>query len=126
MQIRIMITVLTVCAVAGQARAADVTETPYAGQQSRQIRALSVEDIYALRNGEGVGMAKAAELNGYPGPLHVLALVRDLRLTEGQVTQVTAVRNRMSAEALPLGAELIERERVLDRLSPMVGLNLNS
>ena len=63
-----------------------------------------------------MGMAKAAELNGYPGPLHVLALARDLRLAETQVSQVTAIRNRMSAAALPLGAELIEREHLLDRL----------
>jgi hypothetical protein len=63
-----------------------------------------------------MGMAKAAELNGYPGPLHVLALARDLSLTESQVSQVTAIRNRMSAAALPLGSELIEGERQLDRL----------
>jgi hypothetical protein len=116
MQIRTVITVLTACAVAGQAPAVNVTETPYAGQQSRPIKALSEEDISALRKGEGMGMAKAAELNGYPGPLHVLALAKDLHLTENQVTQVTTVRNRMSAEAFPLGAELIGRERVLDRL----------
>ena len=61
-------------------------------------------------------MAKAAELNGYPGHLHVLALARDLRLAETQVSQVTAIRNRMSAAALPLGDELIEREHLLDRL----------
>jgi hypothetical protein len=43
-------------------------------------------------------------------------LWRELRLTEGQANQVTAVRDRMSAAALPLGAELIERELALDRL----------
>jgi hypothetical protein len=40
----------------------------YAGQQARTTKALSDEDIAALSNGEGKGMAKAAELNGYPGP----------------------------------------------------------
>jgi hypothetical protein len=54
----------------------------YAGQQTRAIKALSSEDIAALRNGEGMGMAKAAELNGYPGPAHVLALAAQLGLTE--------------------------------------------
>jgi len=101
---------------AGPIVGADPDKSGYAGQESRSIKALSREDIAALRKGEGVGMAKAAELNGYPGHLHVLALARDLRLAETQVSQVTAIRNRVSAAALPLGAELIERERLLDRL----------
>jgi hypothetical protein len=116
MQTRTVFTVLVGCALAGQALAADMTETAYAGQQGRAIKALSGEDIAALRKGEGMGMAKAAELNGYPGPLHVLALALDLRLTESHVSQVKAIRDRMSAAALPLGAELIERERALDQL----------
>ncbi|MFL5264982.1 MAG: hypothetical protein ACJ8AH_00070 [Stellaceae bacterium] len=116
MRIRAVITVLAGCALAGQALAADMSETAYAGQQGRAIKALSDEEIAALRKGEGMGMAKAAELNGYPGPLHVLALMRDLRLTETQINQVTAIRDRMSATAFPLGAELIERERLLDGL----------
>ena len=37
---------------------------PYAGQQKRIIKALSDADIQALQNGEGMGLAKAAELNG--------------------------------------------------------------
>ena len=46
----------------------------YAGQQARSIKSLSDDEIAALRKGEGMGMAKAAELNGYPGPAHVLQL----------------------------------------------------
>jgi hypothetical protein len=102
--------------IAGPIFAADPAKSSYAGQQSRSIKALSDADIAALGKGDGMGMAKAAELNGYPGPLHVLALAPDLRLTESQVSQVTAIRDRMSAAALPLGAELIKRERLLDGL----------
>ena len=47
--------------------AADMPASPDTGQQARTIKALSDEEIAALRNGEGLGMAKAAELNGYPG-----------------------------------------------------------
>jgi len=94
----------------------DGARSAYVGQQSRDIKALSGEDIAALRNGDGVGFAKAAELNGYPGPRHVLALLRELRLSETQAAQVTAIRDRMSAAARPLGDELIDRERALDRL----------
>jgi hypothetical protein len=101
---------------AGPIVAADGAQTGYAGQQSRAIKALSDADITALRNGDGMGMAKAAELNGYPGPRHVLALSRELLLTERQASQVTTIRDRMSAAARPLGDELIERERSLDQL----------
>src|SRR5262249_20157560 len=51
---------------------ADSSPVSYAGRQTRAIKALSEEDIAPLLNGEGMGMAKAAELNGYPGPKHVL------------------------------------------------------
>src|SRR5262249_1929289 len=59
---------------AATAWAQDPSSNPYAGQQSRSIKALSEDDIAALLKGAGIGLAKAAELNGYPGPAHVLAL----------------------------------------------------
>jgi hypothetical protein len=71
--------------------AADIPATPYAGQDARTIKALSEEDFAGLRKGEGMGMAKAAELNGYPGPVHVLALARELRLTDSQQQRVTEI-----------------------------------
>ena len=89
---------------------------PYAGQQARAIKALSEADVAALRGGEGMGLAKAAELNGYPGPRHVLDLSGELGLGETQKQQVTAVKDRMSTAARSLGAKLIEREAALDRL----------
>ena len=61
-------------------------------------------------------MAKAAELNGYPGPAHVLTLAKELKLTESQRQQVQAIFDRMNAAARPLGAKLVEREQALDRL----------
>jgi Spy/CpxP family protein refolding chaperone len=89
---------------------------PYVGQQTRAIKALSDDDIAALLKGEGMGFAKAAELNGYPGPAHVLTLAQQLKLSETQRQQVQTIFDRMSAAAKPLGAELVERERVLDQL----------
>lgn len=93
-----------------------LADMPYAGQQGRSIKALSDDDIAALRKGEGMGMAKAAELNGYPGPAHVVQLAAQLGLTEAQRRDVQAIFDRMSAAAKPLGMELIERERALDQL----------
>jgi|SRR5437764_11620190 len=93
-----------------------LADSSYAGQHTRAIKALSAEDIAGLINGEGLGMAKAAELNGYPGPKHVLTLADDLKLTEAQRRQVRAIFDQMSAAARPLGMELIGRELLLDRL----------
>ena len=94
----------------------DQSAMPYAGQQTRAIKALSADEIAALLNGEGMGLAKAAELNSYPGPAHFLTLAQQLKLTDKQRQQVQKIFDWMSAAAKPLGAELVERERVLDRL----------
>jgi len=95
---------------------ADPAVTPYAGQQTRIIKSLSEEDIGALLKGEGMGMAKAAELNGYPGPVHVLTLAKELKLTASQQRHVEAIYSWMKATAKSLGAELVEREKMLDQL----------
>lgn len=44
--------------------------SPYAGLPAREIKALSPEEIADLAAGRGMGLALAAELNGYPGPRH--------------------------------------------------------
>jgi hypothetical protein len=87
----------------------------YVGQQARDIKALSAEDVADLAAGRGMGLAKAAELNHYPGPAHVLELKDPLGLTQDQVRAVEASFRRMSDAAKPLGAALIDRERALDR-----------
>jgi hypothetical protein len=111
------LTVLAIALTAVTAPApAQSPAAPYSGQQTRDIKALSDDDVSALRNGEGMGMAKAAELNGYPGPKHVLDLARQLQLTDGQRRRVQAIFDRMSAAAKPLGGELITQEQALDQL----------
>lgn len=103
-------------AFAGPAHAAEQSRSLYAGQQGQGIKTLSDEDIAALRNGDGMGLAKTAELNSYPGPRHALDLARDLKLSETQIREVSAIHERMRAAARPLGAALIEREGALDQL----------
>jgi hypothetical protein len=44
--------------------------SPYAGEQGRAIKALSQKEVSDLLDGAGMGYAKAAELNRYPGPMH--------------------------------------------------------
>jgi Spy/CpxP family protein refolding chaperone len=116
MKTRTLALALAACAAVAVPVFADAPMAPYAGQQARTIKALSDEDIAALLKGEGMGYAKAAELNGYPGPKHVLDFARQLKLTAAQLEQVQAIFEKMSVAAKPLGAELVERERLLDQL----------
>ncbi len=89
--------------------------SPYAGQQTREIKSLSAQDIDDLLNARGMALAKAAELNGYPGPAHTIELTSVLNLTSVQREAVDEIRERMIAAATPLGAEIVARERALDR-----------
>jgi Spy/CpxP family protein refolding chaperone len=98
-----------------QAAAQTQQDQPYAGLQTREIKALSREEIADLRGGRGMGLALAAELNGYPGPRHVLDLADQLNLTEEQRTRIQHLFDSMKAEVVPIGQKLIAAERDLNR-----------
>jgi hypothetical protein len=91
------------------------TSQPYAGLQPRGIKALSDQQIADLRAGRGMGLALAAELNGYPGPMHVLELADKLALRPEQQTRIQQLYEAMKAEAVPIGEQLIAQETGLDR-----------
>jgi len=88
----------------------------YAGQQTRAIKALSEQDVAGLLEGQGAGFAKAAELNGYPGPAHTLELKDPLGLRPDQVAATEALMLAHKARARTLGAALVDAERKLDAL----------
>lgn len=88
----------------------------YAGQETRGIKALSAEEVDDLRAGKGMGLAKAAELNGYAGPAHVLELADALELTSEQRAQTQALKAAMTAQAISLGHTVVAAERKLDLL----------
>lgn len=90
--------------------------SPYVGHMNREIKALAPDRIDGLRRGDGLGYALAAELNGYPGPKHVLELATDLALTPDQRDTIQEIYGRMNATARNLGTRLIEVERSLDSL----------
>jgi Spy/CpxP family protein refolding chaperone len=101
--------------VAG-ADAATPAPSAYAGQESRDIKALAPDDVSALLEGMGMGLAKAAELNGYPGPAHVLELADRLRLSAEQRQRTEALFATMQEQAIAAGTALVAEERRLDRL----------
>ena len=89
--------------------------SPYAGLEDRATKALSDQQIADLRAGRGMGLALAAELNGYPGPLHVMELADQLNLSVEQRRRVAELHASMKAEAVPVGERLIAHEVALDR-----------
>lgn len=93
---------------------ADLT-SDYAGQEARTIKTLSDTDIDDLRNGRGWGLAKAAELNGVPGPAHILEMKVEIDLSADQESQIVAIYDEMQAAAIILGERLIEQEVALNR-----------
>jgi hypothetical protein len=90
-------------------------ESPYQGMQSRTVKALSEQQVADLNEGRGMGMALAGELNGYPGPSHVLELADKLVLRPDQISAVRGLFESMKQECIPLGTKLIEQEGELDR-----------
>src|SRR5215472_6359398 len=89
-------------------------QRPYAGMQNRTIKTLSDQQVADLNAGRGMGLALAAELNGYPGPIHAVELADQLGLTSEQAAKLTALFEAMKAETIPLGATLISQERSLN------------
>lgn len=115
---RKLILFLTVAAAAvgASAQHAGHSASPsgYAGMQDREIKALSAEQIADLRQGRGMGASLPAELNGVPGPLHVLELAQPLRLTPEQKASLEAITAEMKSSAQRLGREVIAAEAALD------------
>ena len=98
------------------ASAASAQHQPYSGQEVREIKALSGEQVKQYLGGEGMGYAKAAELNHYPGPSHALELAEKLGLTPAQITATRALMTSHMAEAREIGKRLIDAEQAVDAL----------
>jgi Spy/CpxP family protein refolding chaperone len=89
---------------------------PYVGQQDRAIKALSEDETRQYLAGAGMGYAKAAELNGYPGPMHVLELADKLALNAEQRDATRKLMESHKVEAKALGAKRVAAEKRLDSL----------
>jgi hypothetical protein len=100
----------------GAAACASDNPQPYSGQHSREIKALSSKQVEGLLTGSGMGFALPAELNGYPGPKHVLELAEDLGLSAGQTSRTKTLFEEMQMQAAALGAKLVDAERELEQL----------
>ena len=95
------------------ARAPDA-HSPYAHEGSRELKTLSQAEVDELGRGEGMGLARPAELNRYPGPRHVIDLANSLGLSVEQLRAAEQVFAEMNGRARELGKEILDAERALD------------
>ena len=77
------------------------------------VATLTDEEVGALRQGEGMGLARAAELNHFPGPKHLLELVSELDLSGDQVRRIQAIHDSMKSRAVSKGEDIIMAENRL-------------
>jgi len=90
-------------------------QSPYAGEELRSIKSLSEQEIESLRSGDGMGFAKLAELNHFPGPKHVLDVANELGLSPQQLAETKSLYEEMRRNAVILGEELLVAESRLDK-----------
>lgn len=93
----------------------DEQRSPYADESYGEIRSLTVEEVAELQAGKGMGLARAAELNSYPGPRHVLDLRAELSLDGPSIDALETIFARMQSQAQALGAAILREESELDR-----------
>lgn len=86
----------------------------YAGEETRQIKSLSYQDLEEIARGGGWGLARAAELNGVPGPTHLLELANQIGLTDQQRSDIEVIRVQMQADAITAGERFVAAEQALD------------
>lgn len=90
--------------------------SPYAHTQSAEIPSLTAEEVRTLRSGDGMGLARAAELNHFPGPRHLLELASQLGLSTAQIRRVEEIHKTMKARAVVKGEQILRAELHLSNL----------
>lgn len=91
-------------------------KSKYIGQENRLIKSLSAHDLESIKKGKGWGLAKAAELNGVPGPLHLLEMKKEIALSSNQIKKIEKLYEEMKTQAIAEGKTLISLERELNLL----------
>lgn len=87
--------------------------SPYAARQDSPVRGLSAQEVEDLRSGHGMGFARMAELNNYPGPRHLLDLQEELDLSAEQRAAIEEIFSTMQTEAQALGEQILTQEEQL-------------
>lgn len=119
-----------VSAAPGLAQAPPPVKGPYV--RGAEGTSLAPDEVQELMSGMGMGLARAAELNGYPGPRHLLDLDDKLHLTDEQkaafkrltaetIDQARDVGRLVLAKEAELNGAFAKREITEQRLKALVG-----
>lgn len=113
---RTLIALAAVLLVTAPAVAQDRLSSPYRHQVETGLRGLDEREIDDLKAGNGMGLARAAELNSYPGPRHVLDAIQEGKLaaSPGQRERVQHVFDTMNHDAVRVGAQILGEEQALE------------
>jgi len=93
-----------------------VSESNYSGQEQRKIKSLLQAEIDGYLTGKGMGFAKSAELNHFPGPKHVMELANELSLSKDQREQTQRIYDVMKDKAIGYGQLLVQNEEKIEKL----------
>jgi Spy/CpxP family protein refolding chaperone len=90
----------------------NAVQSPYSGQAAAPETGLLAAEVEALASGAGMALALAAEVNGYPGPRHVLeaTLAGRLALRQDQRRIIQQIFDRMHDQAVAKGREILDAE----------------
>lgn len=95
--------------------AAGNLRSPYAVHRGTAATGLLPEEVEGLVSGKGMALALAAEVNGYPGPRHVLDATEggQLALRPDQRATIERLHARMLEDAQAKGKEILQEEAAL-------------
>jgi hypothetical protein len=115
-EMRTAILIMLVMLLAPAAVAQNSLTSPYRQQAASGLRGLNEAEIGELRAGTGMGLARAAELNSYPGPRHVLDAVTagEFPMTLEQTQRIQQIFDQMKRDAQRIGAQILEEEERLE------------
>lgn len=111
---RILLLAAVVGAGASSVMPAAAQQSPYIDRPASSIKALTPDEVAGYLAGSGMGFALAAELNGYPGPRHVLDLADSLGIDTQRRAAIQTIFDDMNAEARRLGSAIVAAEAGLD------------
>lgn len=109
-----MLLALAVPGAQAQQTQHDHEASPYADTQSSEIPSLTQAEIDGFRAGEGMGLARPAELNHFPGPKHVLELQGELSLSAEQAMSIAGIGEAMTERASAKGEQILMIARHMD------------
>jgi hypothetical protein len=111
--LRAMATAILLLSCIAAAQAAD---SPHVGQEKRVAKGQSEKEAGDYLGGRGTDLSKVAEMNGYPGPGHVLEETQKLGLSAKQLEKTQRVYDSMTHSASRIGKAILHKEAELASL----------